>query len=377
MKHAIKKLPRVPEVILSPYRDRKISFWMKVTLIFIWWFWMNAGVIYRGPTHHIVLALMIALLGADILLTRKRPNHAVTLGIFALLALLNVHLFVSGQIGYFSIFPLLLFCSAIIFILGIRASLCFNAALFVVLLYYLRGPGAGQVLPVYGEHLVLRFPYLYVCIVGIGYIIMFSIQSYWVEKAQEHEVLAQRIRTEKAKLAEISFKIITAMYAASSAKVPGIDQHCTHVAELSRALAEKLNLPAQACTDAYSAGLLHEVGAVGLPDDVLNTAKLTEAQFTIYKTYVTRGEKIIRELQIADTLADTVLHHRENYDGSGYPAGLAGEAIPQLSRIIAVADYVDRHRQRGESEEHIKQRLNAQSGTRFDPACVIGMLELM
>lgn len=373
----MKKLPRIPEVILSPYRDRKISYWMKVTLIFLWWFWMVMGVIYRGPTHHIVLALMIFALGLDIICTRRQLRPALTICIFALLALLNLHLFASGQIGYFSIFPLLLYCTSVIFILGIRISLAFNAVLFVVLLYYLRGPGQTGVLPLYGAHMLKRFPYLFVCVVGIAYIIMFSIQSYWVEKAREHEVLARRIRTEKAKLSEISFKIITAMYAASSAKVPGIDRHCTQTAELSRRLAEKLGLDADTCTDAHSAGLLHEIGAVGLPDEVLNTDKLTEAQFEVYRTYVTRGSKILRELQIADGLADAVLHQREHYDGTGYPDGLAGESIPQLSRIVAVADYVDRHRQRGESEEHIRARLNAQSGTRFDPACVIGMLEIM
>ena len=373
----MKKLPRIPEVILSPYRDRKISLWMKVTLIFIWLFWMVMGVIYRGPTRHIILGAMICLLGLDIVFTRKQPRPACTICIFLLLAALNVHLFASGQIGYFSIFPLLLFCTAAIFILGIRTSLAFNAVLFIVLLYYLRGPGQAGVLPVYGEHMIVRFPYLYICIVGIAYIIMFSIQSYWVEKAREHEVLAQRIRTEKEKLSDISFKVITTMYAALSAKVPGIDRHCTQVAELSRRIAEKLGLDAQTCTDAYSAGLLHEVGAVGLPDEMLGAVILTEPQFEIYKTYVTRGEKIIRELQIADDLADAVLHHRENYDGSGYPAALAGESIPQLSRIIAVADYIDRHRQRGESETHIRHRLNDQSGTRFDPACVIAAPEVM
>ena len=373
----MRKPPKIPEVILSPYRDRKIAHWMKVTLIFIWLFWMVMGVIYRGPTQHIVLSLMILLLGVDLALTHKTPRPAVTICIFALLAGMNLHLFVVGQIGYFSIFPLMLFSSAIIFILGIRTSLVFNAVLFAVLVYYLRGRGQADILAIYGSHMVVRFPYLYICIVGIGYIIMFSIQSYWVEKAREHEVLAQRIRTEKAKLSEISFKIITALYAASSAKVPGIDQHCAQVADLSRHVAEKLGLDGPTCMDAYSAGLLHEVGAVGLPDDVLNTAVLSEEQFTIYKTYVTRGSKILRELQIADGLAEAVLHHRENYDGTGYPDGLAGESIPQLSRILAVADYVDRHRRRNESEEHIRQRLNAQSGTRFDPACVIAMLEVM
>ena len=376
-KTPLRRLPRIPEVILSPYRDRKISQWMKVTLILIWWFWMNMGVIYRGSTHHLVLGLMIALLAADILLTRKKAHHGVTLTVFALLAALNVHLFAIGQIGYFSIFPLLLYSTAVIFILGIRASLVFNAGLFAVLLYYLRGAGQAAVLPIYGAPLVQRFPYLYLCIVGIAYIIMFSIQSYWVEQTRRREVLTRRIAEEQAKLAETSFKVITAMYAALSAKVPGVDKHCAQVAADARRLAQKLGLDEKTCTTAYSAGLLHEVGAVGLPDEVLNTAHLTEKQFDIYKTYVTRGDKIIRELQIADDIAEAVLHHREHYDGSGYPDGLAGESIPQLSRIIAVADYVDRHRRRGESDEDIRRKLNTQSGTRFDPACVIGMLELM
>lgn len=373
----MKRPPKLPEVILSPYRDRKIAHWMKVTLILIWWFWMNVGVIYRGPTHHIVLALMILVLGVDIFACRKQPRPAADVIVFLLLALLNTHFFVSAQIGYFSIFPLLLFSSAIIFILGIRVSLAFNAGIFLLLLYYLRGPGRAQVAPLYDAHLILRFPYLYVCIVGIAYIIMFSIQSYWVEKARRHEVLSQRVRTEKAKLAETSFQVITAMYAALSAKVPGVDKHCAQVAAASRRVAEKLGLDEKHCADAYSAGLLHEVGAVGLPDDVLNTAILTEAQFEVYKTYVTRGDKIIRELQIADDVALAVRHHRENYNGTGYPDGLAGEAIPQISRIIAVTDYVDRHRRRGEAEDHIRQRLAEQSGSRFDPACVVAMVEIM
>lgn len=373
----MKKPSRLPKVILSPYSDRKIALWMKATLIFIWLFWMVAGFVYRGPTHHAILAAMICLLGLDLALTHHQARPFVTDCIFILLAAMNLHLFASGQIGYFSIFPLLLFSAALIFILGIRTSIAFNACLSVLLLYYLRGPHRAEMTAIYGDHMVVRFPYLFICIVGIAYIIMFSIQSYWVEKAQAHEILAQRIRVEKAKLSEISFKVITAMYAALSAKVPGVDQHCAQVAELSRRAAEKLRLGEKACTDAYSAGLLHEVGAVGLPDEVLNSAILTDEQFELYKTYVTRGDKILRELQIADDLADAVLHHRENYDGTGYPDALAGQSIPQLSRIIAVADYVDRHRRRGESEQHIRHRLIEQRGTRFDPACVLAMLEVM
>ena len=99
-----------------------------------------------------------------------------------------------------------------------------------------------------------------------------------------------------------------------------------------------MGLDETACTNAYYAGLLHEVGAVGLPDEIIQKSSLTEEQYEIYQTYVSRGYRIIRELQIADEVAEAVRYHRGNYDGSGYPSNLAGKEIPIGARILRVCD---------------------------------------
>lgn len=199
---------------------------------------------------------------------------------------------------------------------------------------------------------------------------MFSIQRYWVDKAKRHLLLQQRIDAEKGKLSEMSLKVITAMYSALSSKIPEIDLHCQQTAELTQEMARRMGLDEAACRDGYYAGLLHEVGTVGLPDDVVLQRNITEEQYQLYKTYVERGCRIIQELQIVDRVAETVRYHRENYDGTGYLEGLQGEAIPLLSRILAVADFTDRHRRRGETDAQIAAALRERAGHAFDPQCV-------
>ena len=110
--------------------------------------------------------------------------------------------------------------------------------------------------------------------------------------------------------------------------------------------------------------------ALGLPDDVVLQRNITEEQYQLYKTYVERGCRIIQELQIVDRVAETVRYHRENYDGTGYLEGLQGEAIPLLSRILAVADFTDRHRRWGETDAQIAAALRECAGHAFDPQCV-------
>lgn len=116
---------------------------------------------------------------------------------------------------------------------------------------------------------------------------------------------------------------------------------------------------------------------VELPDEVIQKPSLTEEQYKIYQTYVSRGYKIIRELQIADEVAEAVLYHRENYDGSGYLEGRSGRQIPVLSRILSVADYADRHARWGETAEEIGKKLEERKGTRFDPECAEQMRTIL
>ena len=351
---------------------------MKLVITVIWLLSIPLGLIYGAPADYfLVLGAMILI--ALFTLTNELNGYSSLLELFVVLleGILSFWIFRYAPIGYFSMFFLLVFSVGTIFILGLFRSMIINLFLLVSLFYILQGPMKNIFAQLYNENLILRFPYLYICILSSAYITMFSIQRYWLEKETRHTRLEARIRQEKHKLAEMSMDVIQAMYGALSAKIPGIDEHCKNVASLSQKMAQKMKLDDTICQNAYYAGLLHEVGAIGLPDEVLCTNTLTPEQYELYKTYVRRGYQIIKELQIVDPVAEAVRYHRENYDGNGYLEGLKGKEIPILSRILAVADYTDRHLRRGETVDHIIQLLDSKREKSFDPACVDLMCEIL
>lgn len=366
------------KTLCVPYSDRNLALYTKAVV----------GVLlasqlliqlFRGeePTFLLLLGGMVFLAGLDIATTRKKERLWVNHGITAVLLCACCVIFRQGYIGHFSVFFLLVFSFSAVLALGIAGSVGYNLLGFVWVLLCFQGSFMETSLTLYDQNMILRYPYLHLCIVGIAYIIMYSIQSCWLEKRERSHILQSRIQAETDKLAQMSLKVITAMYEALSSKVPGVDQHCEQVAALTREMAQRMGLSETACQDGYYAGLLHEVGAVGLPDELLNRENLTEEQFQDYKTYVERGYRIVQELQIVDRVAEIVRFHRENYDGSGYLQGLQGEEIPLLARVLAVADYTDRHRRRGEETNRILADLQARAGKEFDPACVQVMAEIL
>lgn len=351
------------EIVFSKYKDPKIAMWMKNVLVLIMLPNFCAGLLYPMEQKKTVLPMflsMILLLSVNCALSRGKDYTWLDTVTFLLLIAPNLHLFHGGDIGYFSMFYIILYSVGAVFILGIRTSALFNAVCAFFIFVQVRGSGLAELRGLYHQNLLLRFPYLYLCIVGIAYIIMFSIQRYWVEKEKSRLVLEHRIHEEKKKLADMSLHVITSMYSALSTKIPEIDRHCEQTAAYSRRIAEGMGLDETACTNAYYAGLLHEVGAVGLPDEIIQKSSLTEEQYEIYQTYVSRGYRIIRELQIADEVAEAVRYHRGNYDGSGYLEGRSGKNIPVLARILSVADYADRHARWGENGVR-QQRRSARS----------------
>lgn len=358
-------------IFFMPYRDRKLSFWMKLVITIIWTISIPIGLLYGAPKKFFYMLLAMILISIFTMANEmKKYNRLLEITMVFLEGILSIWIFQYAPIGYFSMFFLLLYSVGIIYILGIRSSFVFNLLLLVYLYYMLRGNGSVSLAELYNANQVLRFPYLYLCILSASYITAFSIQRYWYEKETRQSRLEARIREEKQKLAGMSMDVIKSMYGALGAKIPEIDKHCEQVGSLARKIAEDMQLNEETCQQAYYAGLLHEVGAIGLPDEILCKSNLTEDQYELYKTYVQRGYKIIKELQIVDTVADAVHYHRENYDGSGYLEGRRGEKIPVLSRILSISDYTDRHLRRGETKEEVLKKLTGKSGKAFDPDCV-------
>lgn len=118
--------------------------------------------------------------------------------------------------------------------------------------------------------------------------------------------------------------------------------HNERVARIAVELGRELQLDADELSDIYLAGLLHDVGKIGIRDTVLEkTEPLSPAEQEHIQEHVTIGYSILADLRQIRSLLPGVLYHHERYDGRGYPDGLAGEDIPLLARILAVADAYD------------------------------------
>lgn len=119
--------------------------------------------------------------------------------------------------------------------------------------------------------------------------------------------------------------------------------HSVAVCALMVALARELGFDAEACRVAGLAGLVHDLGKALMPLEVLNKpGKLTDAEFAIMRTHPERGHELLLEARGAGSaVLDVCLHHHERVDGSGYPHGLAGEAISTLARMGAICDVYD------------------------------------
>ncbi|MEM8733730.1 MAG: HD-GYP domain-containing protein, partial [Planctomycetota bacterium] len=135
---------------------------------------------------------------------------------------------------------------------------------------------------------------------------------------------------------------LRAMSSAIDARDPYTQGHSERVARLSYDLASILGLSAAACHEIYLSGVLHDIGKIGIPDNVLlKPGKLTEEEFEIIKQHPTIGHRIVERLGHLQFALPGVLHHHERWDGRGYPHGLKGLAIPLMARIMAVADAFD------------------------------------
>ena len=118
--------------------------------------------------------------------------------------------------------------------------------------------------------------------------------------------------------------------------------HCERLAFISVAMGMAMGLGRAKLLALYRGGFLHDVGKVGIPDSILfKPGALTAEEWVTMRSHTTRGEDICRHLTSLSPVMPIIRHHHEKWDGTGYPDGLRGEQIPQLPRIVQVADIYD------------------------------------
>ena len=136
--------------------------------------------------------------------------------------------------------------------------------------------------------------------------------------------------------------VVLSLSGVLEAKDPYTNGHSARVGEISVQLAREMGLGVDFAASLKTGGLLHDIGKVAVPEGILNKAgPLTEEEFEIVKAHPVTGWEICRDLRSAHPVLPCIRHHHERYDGSGYPDGLAGEAIPLGARIMGIADVYD------------------------------------
>lgn len=202
-----------------------------------------------------------------------------------------------------------------------------------------------------------------------------------VERARKIEI--DYLKAESEGIRRLFGQTAEALASAIDAKDKYTRGHSSRVAEYSRKIAELAGKDPQECEEVYYAALLHDVGKIGISNRILNKeGKLSDEEYEIIKQHPVIGEQILASISESPYLSIGAHAHHERYDGRGYPRGLKGEDIPEIARIIAVADAYDAMTSKRSYRSTIPQQMVREefvkgTGTQFDPVFAKIMIHLI
>lgn len=160
--------------------------------------------------------------------------------------------------------------------------------------------------------------------------------------------------------------------------------HCERVTRYSLAIAKKMELSQEEIKNLEFAGLLHDIGKIVIPDEIINkSGKLTEEEYCIIKKHPEIGHEILKDMDFLDLSSKVLLQHHERVDGKGYPYGLSGDRINKLSKILAVADAYDAmtserpYRKKPFTKEQAIAEFNKNRNTQFDSEIVDIFIDIL
>lgn len=191
------------------------------------------------------------------------------------------------------------------------------------------------------------------------------------------------VQESSRRISNLSDQIIHALSGAIDAKDSYTNGHSARVAKYSRELARRLGMPPIKVAEIYNIALLHDVGKIGIPNSIINKpGKLTDEEYAIVKSHAMTGYEILKPISEMPELSIGARWHHERYDGKGYPDGKAGEDIPEIARIICVADCYDamssdRIYRKALPQFMVREEIERNKGTQFDPRIADVMLQII
>ena len=206
-----------------------------------------------------------------------------------------------------------------------------------------------------------------------------------LQKNLQHEVEKQTKVAEerRRKVERLSVQIMSALADTIDAKDAYTNGHSARVAEYAKEIAKRIGKNEQEQEDIYYVGLLHDIGKIGIPDEIINkTSRLNDEEYEKIKMHPVIGSNILKNISEMKDIGVGARWHHERYDGKGYPDRLAGEDIPEVARIIGVADAYDamtskRSYRNVMPQEVVRGEIEKGKGTQFDPHFADVMLEMI
>jgi putative two-component system response regulator len=202
---------------------------------------------------------------------------------------------------------------------------------------------------------------------------------------EQNQILEERIRERTRSLEQLQRELIQRLAIAAEYRDDETGEHAQRVGELAGDIAEELGLPEEEVQILRLASPLHDIGKIGIPDEVLlKREQLNAEERRRMEEHAEIGRKILAGsqspfLSMAETIA---ISHHERWDGKGYPAGLAGEDIPLVGRIVAISDVYDaltsqRPYKEAWTPDQAADYIKSESGAAFDPTAVEAFLRVM
>jgi energy-coupling factor transport system substrate-specific component len=229
------------------------------------------------------------------------------------------------------------------------------------------------------DHLWFRFYMIGVAAVFIGWLAWFITRT-----QMQHTLELQQTKLQMAlQQVQMGNETILAIAKTVDAKDVRTSKHSQRVSEYSKMIALEYGFTEEEAENLRHAALLHDIGKIAIPDSVLNKpARLTDEEYAVMKTHVTRGAEILKDFTLIDHVVEGARYHHERYDGRGYPDGLKGEEIPLYGRIISIADAFDamtanRVYRKKQDFDYVMGELHKGRGTQFDPELLDIFLKLI
>ena len=264
--------------------------------------------------------------------------------------------------------PLLI--AAIQFTIIIQYYFRINKIVRVSLLMFTILPIVASIVQIYSYGVSLTNMTI-VGVAAILYIFVLIDLNNTVEKANELQL--KYFEEEQASMHRLFDQTATAFVTAIDAKDVYSQGHSLRVAKYAKKIAQKADMNEEECEEVYYAGLLHDVGRIGIPDSILQSSgTITQEERDIARKKANIGEEILSNIEEYPYLRIGAKSSYENYDGSGYPDKLKGEDIPEIARIIAVADAYDNMTSKSRRRDPlpmqmVREEFIKESGAKFDP----------